>query len=69
MDIKAVPLDGKESAHDVGDPGSIPGSGRSLGEGNGSPLQYSCLENPVDRGAWQTTVLRVAKSWDMTEAT
>ena len=42
----------KESACDVGDPGSTPGSGRSPGEGNGHPLQYSCLENPTDRGAW-----------------
>ena len=39
---------GKESAYNVGDPGSIPGSGRSPGEGNGNPLQYSCLENPMD---------------------
>ena len=44
---------GKESAHSVGDPDSIPGSGRSPGEGNGSPFLYSCLENPIDRGAWQ----------------
>ena len=44
--------DGKPSAYNVGDLGSIPGSGRSLGEGNGNPLQYSCLENPMDRGAW-----------------
>ena len=44
--------DGKASAYNAGDPGSIPGSGRSPGEGNGNPLQYSCLENPVDRGAW-----------------
>ena len=44
--------DGKVSAYDVGDPGSIPGSGRSPGEGNGNPLQYSCLENPMDGGAW-----------------
>ena len=44
--------DGKESAYNVGDPGSISGSGRSLGEGNGNTLQYSCVENPVDRGAW-----------------
>ena len=44
--------DGKESACTVGDPGSIPGSGRSPGEGNGNPLQYSCLENSTDRGAW-----------------
>ena len=43
-------LDGKASAHNVGDPGSIPGLGRSPGEGNGNPLQYSCLENPMDRG-------------------
>ena len=45
-------LDGKESACSVGDLGSIPGLGRSSGEGNGYPLQYSCLENPMDRGAW-----------------
>ena len=44
--------DGKVSAYIVGDPGSIPGSGRSSGEGNGNPLQYSCLENPMDRGTW-----------------
>ena len=44
--------DGKESACNVGDLGSIPGLGRSPGEGNGNPLQYSCLENSVDRGAW-----------------
>ena len=44
--------DGKVSACNVGDPGSIPGSGRSPGEGNGNPLQYSCLENFMDRGAW-----------------
>ena len=44
--------DGKASAYNPGDPGSIPGSGRSPGEGNGNPLQYSCLENPMDRGAW-----------------
>ena len=54
--------DGKESACKAGDPGSIPGSGRSLGEGNGNPLQYSCLKNPVDRGAWWATVYGVAKS-------
>ena len=46
----------KESLCDAGDPGSIPGSGRSLGEGNGNPLQCSCLENPMDRGAWQAVV-------------
>ena len=42
----------KASAYNAGDPGSIPGSGRSPGEGNSNPLQYSCLENPMDRGAW-----------------
>ena len=47
--------DGKESACSVGDPGSIPGSGRSPGEGNDNPLQYSCLENPMDGGAWWAT--------------
>ena len=47
---------GKESASNAGDPGSIPGSGRSPGEGNGNPLQYSCLENPMDWGTWQATV-------------
>ena len=50
------------NAGDAGDTGSIPGSGRSPGEENGNPLQYSCLENPMDRGAWQITVHRVAKS-------
>ena len=44
--------DGKVSAYNAGDPSSIPGSGRSPGEGNGNPLQYSCLENPMDGGAW-----------------
>ena len=44
--------DGKASAYNAGDPGLIPGSGRSSGEGNGTPLQYSCLENPMDGGAW-----------------
>ena len=52
---------GKESACNVGDLGSIPGSGRSPGEGNGNPLQYSCLENPMDRGAWRATVHVVAR--------
>ena len=47
----------------MGDLGSIPGLGRSLGEGNGYPLQYSCLENSMDRGAWQATVHGVTKSW------
>ena len=54
--------DGKESAYDAGDLGSIPGSGRSFGERYGNPLQYSCLENPMDRGAWWATVHGVAKS-------
>ena len=44
--------DGKTSTYNEGDPGSIRGSGRSPGEGNGNPLQYSCLENPMDGGAW-----------------
>ena len=57
---------GKESASNAGDPGSIPGSGRSPGEGNGSPLQYSCLGNSMDRGAWRATVHGVTES-DMTE--
>ena len=54
---------GKESACQTGDTGYIPGSGRSPGEGNGSPLQYSCLENPMDGGAWWATVHGVTKSW------
>ena len=54
--------DGKGSACNAGDPGSIPGLGRSPGEGNGNPLQNSCLENPMDRGAWWATVHGVAKS-------
>ena len=54
--------DGKESACNAGDLGSIPGSVRSPGEGNGNPLQYSCLENPMDRGAWRATVHGVAES-------
>ena len=52
----------KESTCDLGEPGSIPGSGRSPGEGNGNPLQYSCLENPKDRGAWWATVHGVTQS-------
>ena len=50
------------NAGDTGDVGSIPGSGRSPGEGNSNPLQKSCLENPTNRGAWQVTVHRVTKS-------
>ena len=53
--------DGKESACSAGDPGSISMSGRSPGEGHGNLLQYSCLENPMDRGAWQAAIHRVAK--------
>jgi len=52
----------KESSCNAGDPGLIPGSGRSLGEGNGYPLQYSDLENSKDREAWQATVRGIAKS-------
>ena len=50
------------NAGDIRDVGSIPGLGSFPAEGNGNPLQYSCLENPMDRGAWRTTVHRVAKS-------
>ena len=53
----------KASACNAGDLGSIPWSGRSPGEGNGNTLQYPCQENPMDRGAWQSTVHSVAKSW------
>ena len=48
---------------DLRDAGSVPGLGRSPGGGHGSPLQYSCLENPIDRGAWQAAVHKVAQSW------
>ena len=54
--------DGKESACNAGDPGSIPGLGRSPGDGHGNPLYYSCLENPMDRGAWRDTVHGVTQS-------
>ena len=54
--------DGKESACSAGDPGSIPGSGRSPGERNGNPLQYSFLENPMNGEAWQATVHGVTNS-------
>ena len=54
--------DGEESACNAGDLGSIPGLGRSPGDGNGNSLQYSCLENPMDRGAWQATICGVEKS-------
>ena len=55
-------LNSKESTCNAGDIGSVPGWGRSPGEGHGNPLQYSCWENPMDRGAWQATVHRVAQS-------
>ena len=58
-----IGLVGKESACNAGDLGSVPGSGRSPGEGNGNRLQDSCLENPMDRGARQATVHGVTKSW------
>ena len=54
---------GKESACYAGDLGSIPGWGRSPGGGNGNPLQYCCLENPMDRGTWPAVIHGVAKSW------
>ena len=54
------------NAGDAGSMGSIPGLGRSLGEGNGNPLHYSCLGNPMDRGAWHVTVNGVAKELDTT---
>ena len=55
--------DGKESACNAGDPGSIPGPGRSPAEGNSKPLQYSCLGNSMDRGDWCATVHGVTRSW------
>ena len=58
--------DGKESAGNAGDLGSIPGSGRSPGGGNGHPLQYSCLKNPMDRRAWRAAVHGVAEESDAT---
>ena len=60
--------DSKASVYNAGDPGSIPGLGRSPGEGNDNPLQDYCLENPTDRGAWQVTVHGVAKSWTQLSA-
>ena len=56
--------DGRESACNAGDPGSIPRLGKSPGEENGYSLQYSCLENPMDRGAWQVTVLGIDRHRD-----
>ena len=65
LKIKTLPggLDGKESACDAGDPGLIPGLRRSPGEGNGNPLQCSCLGNPMDRGAYWAAVHGITKSW------
>ena len=60
-----MPLEGKESACSAGDPGSIHGSGRSPEEGNGNPLQFSCLEKSMDRGAWRAAVHGVAKSREL----
>ena len=60
-------LSGKKSTCQAGDTGLIPGSGRSLGKGNGNPLQYSCLENPMDRGAWLATDHGVSKELDTTK--
>ena len=57
--VKKLPA----NAGDLRDIGSIPGLGRSLGKGNGKPLQYSCLENTMDRGAWRATVHGAAQSW------
>ena len=57
-------LSSKESACDTADAGSIPGSGRSPGRWHGNPLQYSCLENPMGRRTWRTTVHRVTKNWN-----
>ena len=54
---------GKNMPANAGDMDSIPGSGRSPGEGDGNPLQYSCLGNPMDRGAWQATVHGTEKNW------
>ena len=59
--------DDEESVCNVGDSGSIPGLGKSPGEGNDNSLPYSCLENSMDRGAWQTTVHGVTKNHDMTD--
>ena len=57
--VKILPV----NSGDITDADLIPGSGRSLGKGHGNPLQYSCLENPMDRGTWEATVHRVTKSW------
>ena len=62
-ELRTYSSNGKESVCNAGDQGLIPGSGRSSGEGKGKPLQCCCLENPMDREAWQATVCGVAKSW------
>ena len=62
--MRWVRLSGKEPACQCRDAGLIPGSGRALGEGNSNPLQYSCLGNPMGRGAWWATVHRVTKELD-----
>ena len=69
ISISGLPwwLSGNESACNAGDMGLIPGSGRSPGEGNGNPLQYSCLENPMDRGPWQARVHGFGKEWDTSQ--
>ena len=59
LEVKNLPV----NAGDIRDAGSIPGSGRSPGIGHGNPLRYSCLENPVDRGAWWAIGHRLAESW------
>ena len=61
LSLLAEIADSKASVKDVGDSGSIPGLGRFLGEGNGNPFQYYCLENPMDRGAWLVRVHAVTK--------
>ena len=60
---REIVANGKESACNAGDLGSIPGSEYPLEKGNGDPLQYSCLENSMDRGAWRATVHGITKSW------
>ena len=65
MDFPGI-SDNKESASNAGDSGWIPGSGMSSGKGNGHPFQYSCLGNPMDRGAWRAIVHGVAKGSDRT---
>ena len=62
LGLCAAGSDSKESACNAGDPGSNPGSGRSPGEGNGNPLQYSCSENPMVKGVWWAPVHEVTKS-------